>query len=115
MGFLKNTEYRNSKKNVFMMNEEDLKSLGRKRFYECMENYKIQNENYTFKFSPFSEVLLIKALKKDQEYYFAEISLMIECVQEEGFEFEEKEERGVNFGELIYIPKKGWRLLDKIR
>ena len=106
------------KENVFIPEIEQLKYTSEKRFFDCYMNYSITDNVYP-KLTVFSEILRRNsAIKNKDEYYFSHALFKIKAWGYDyldGYEIERDKTSDLNFGEVIYIPQKGWRLTQHIR
>lgn len=106
------------KENVFIPDLEWFKFNSEKRFFDCYMNYTVM-ENIDPKVTKFGEILRsTKTVKSNEGYYFCHAMFKIKAFgydYQEGYEVERDIISDLNFGEVIYLPEKGWKLMDKLR
>lgn len=105
------------KKNVSVPDLEWFTYNSEKRFYDCYMNYTAL-EHKVPEVTKLSEILRSnRTVESTKEYYFCQATFKIKAL---GYEYHEDHEiereitSVLNFGEVIYIPKKGWKLMRQL-
>jgi len=82
-----------------------------RQFYNCKYNYRILENNYP-ETTRFSKIFNLEKIADSDEYYFAHAVFTIQCTKNNKTD-QNKSGKDINFGEIIRIPNKGWRLVFK--